>query len=59
MQQNKSRVVISLKIVSAQAEKLALDLSDNRLWEGELYNGLMEIQKQISDALSMSSYDKR
>lgn len=54
MQNNKSRIVISLKIVSAQAQKLAMDLDDGRLWEGQLYDGLMEINKQLSDALSMA-----
>lgn len=41
------------------AEKLAMDLDDGRLWEGQLYDGLNEINKQTSDALGMASYDKQ
>ena len=46
----KLRAAMALKVIAAMAQKLAHDLEHGRLWEGELSNGLAEIQAQLRDA---------
>ena len=41
--------VMALKVIAAKAEKLAYDLERNRLWEGELSQGVAEIYKALQD----------
>jgi len=47
---DKLRAVLALKLIAATAEKLARDLEQGRLWDGDLSRGLAEIQRQMRDA---------
>lgn len=47
---NKTEIACCLKIIAAKAEQLANDLTNGKLWGGELYNGLGEIGAQLERA---------
>ena len=42
--------VLNLKVVAALAEKLAMDLENNKLWEGDYEYRLHEIQRALDEA---------
>lgn len=46
-------ILIALKAVAAQAEKLADDYERNRLWPGELGSALAEIRRSL-DSIGVS-----
>ena len=50
--------IMSLKLIAAKAEKLAYDLERGRLWEGELSQGISEIQKQLTDVMQNTRTDR-
>lgn len=47
-------VVTTLKLIAAKAEKLAYDVENARLWDGDLSRGLSELRQQIDDAQRLS-----
>lgn len=40
--------VMRLQLIAAKAKQLASDLEGNRLWAGQLDEGLSEIRQQLS-----------
>jgi hypothetical protein len=48
----KPGAVLALRLIAAQAAKLADDLERSRLWEGQLDDGLQAIGKALSDAMA-------
>lgn len=55
----KREIIMALKLIAAKAEKLGYDLENNKLWDGELERGLVEIQKSLSGALSDATNQSR
>ncbi len=41
--------VMALQVIAATANKLAYDLENGRLWEGELAAGVADMQRQLDD----------
>ena len=50
--------IMSLKVIAAKAEKLAYDLEHNRLWEGQLQQGIEDITRQLRDVESAARSDR-
>jgi len=46
---DKQRAVVALRLVAAQAQKLADDLDAGRLWPGDLSDGLSTINTALRD----------
>lgn len=51
-------VLAALKTAAAKAELLALKYEGNQLWEGELHQGLSEIQAALTDAMHAARSDR-
>lgn len=49
MNRDKKEALLLLKLIAAEAEKLALDLENNKLWEGDF--------KSRSSVIVAHSYD--
>ena len=47
---DRAAVVLALKLIAVKAEKLARDLENNQLWEGDLGRGLGQISEALDDA---------
>ena len=50
MNEDKMVAVMALKLIAAKAQKLAHDLENGKLWEGQLADGISEIRGQLADA---------
>lgn len=50
--------IMALKLIAAKAERLAYDLENRRLWEGDLSRGISEIQAQLNDVLQETRTDR-
>ena len=48
--EDKIVAVMALKLIAAKAQKLAYDLENGKLWEGQLADGIAEIRSQLTDA---------
>ena len=46
---DRQRAILNLKLIAARAEKLAKDLEQGRLWEGEYSEGVAEIGNAFRD----------
>lgn len=54
---DKRLAIMALKVIAAKAEKLAYDLENGRLWEGDLSRGVAEIQGQLNDVMQKARND--
>lgn len=55
---DKRLVVMALRLIAAKAEKLAHDLESNRLWEGDLSRGAVEIRSALQDVEQAARTDR-
>ncbi len=46
---NRQAAIVNLRLIAAQAEKLADDLEHNRLWPGEYSQGVTVIENAFRD----------
>lgn len=53
---NKRHTVVSLRLASAQLEKLADDVEHNSLWPGEFEKAIINAEKAIQDAVRSNKY---
>ena len=55
---DKEIVSVRLELIAAKAKQLASDVKNGKLWEGELSQGIGEIQQQVSQVVQDARTDR-
>ena len=56
---NKDLIVAKLDLIAAQAKELSISFKEDRLWEGELGNGVGKIHSEAQQLCQLVRDDRR